>query len=299
MGKYRAYHGSPNEIKQWDYDKIGTHGTMEGFGFYFTSSYKVAKGYANGGFVYHVRLTFNKPIIAGSRRIDLEDIKKLLKAADPDGDGFLSNYGDVDYEGYDSVLETSAEALDNYNDDDVDIINEIYRTSPIGLEEFYNIVKDTLGYDSIADNNPKWGEQIIYVAWFNDQIEITEVEKITKDETVQEQLKRIIKEEVEDFYTDIEKNLMGMKDRMEDKIKILKRYKSAIPSDYAEEKRAKQAEFEQAEEDLEALSDLEKELEDQKGEIEKMQDTMNLKPQGDTESITKTQSFSQSITSSE
>jgi len=295
MGKYKAYHGSPNKIDKWDYKKIGTHGTSEGYGFYFTSSREVAQQYAQDGYIYHVRLTFNKPLIAGERRLDLQDIKKLLKVVDPDGQGFLSNYGNVSYEGYESVLESASQALDSYNDDDVDIISDIYNTSPIDLEKFYTIVRKTLGYDGIAENSPVWGtdyNQIIYIAWFNSQIEIVEVEEVNKD--VQEQIKRIIKEEVEDFYTDLEKSLINMMDRTEDKIKVLKKYKDAIPSDYPEEKKAKKVEFDQAEEDLEALEDLESEMEDQKKEIEKMQSAMGGQ-KTDTEALTKTQSFTQSI----
>lgn len=288
----KAYHGSPNKIDKWSYEKIGKNATMEGFGFYFTSSYKVALGYSEGGYVYHVDLDFKQPFILGKRKLSIETIEEMLRVVDPKGDGFLSNYGDVDYEGYESVLSTSASELDNYNDDDVDIINEIFKSSEYDVKEFYTIIRDKFGYDSIVAKDPSWGgDQIIYVAWFNDQIKVTKIEEVPKEGTTMDEIKKIIKEEIEDFYTDMEQSLKDMKDRAMEKSKFLKRVKDVVPSDQAEEKRAKKAQFDQSEEDLEQIDQMEKDLETQKSDQEKLANMPQDGVQTNVQSLTNTQSF--------
>ena len=293
MAQIKAFHGGPHKIYKWDYEKIGANATMEGYGFYFTDDYNIAKGYAHDGFLYHVNIDFNKPFFIGKRLLQYDDIVKILRVFDENGDGFLSNYGDVSYEGYESVVETSARELDENNEDDIDIINEIFRSSHYNINEFYTMMRDKFGYDSIVAKDPNWGgNQRIYIAWFNDQIKITKVEDFSKkeDDSINE-ISKIIQEEIEAYFTDMEVNLDNMKDRTEDKVKFLKRAKDVVPSDQSEEKRAKKAQFDQAEEDLEQITQMEKDLEDQRLEQEKLDNTPQNNQTTDLESLKKTQSF--------
>jgi len=293
MTQIKAYHGGPHKLDKWDYEKIGANATMEGYGFYFTSDYNIAKGYANGGFLYQVNLTFNKPFFIGKRILKYDDIVEMLRVFDESGDGFLSNYGDVSYEGYESVLDTSARVLDENNEDDIDVINEIFRSSPYNINEFYTMMRDKFGYDSIVAKDPNWGgNQRIYIAWFNDQISITKVEDFSeeKDNSVNE-IHKIIQEEIEAYFTDMEVSLDNMKGNTEEKVKFLKRVKDVVPSEQPEEKRAKKAQFDQAEEELEQITQMEKDLEDQKAEQEKLANTPQNNQNTDIKSLTQTQSF--------
>ena len=43
-----------NSFREFSYEFLGTSGTSEGYGFYFTDSDKVASGYSEGGQIYRV-----------------------------------------------------------------------------------------------------------------------------------------------------------------------------------------------------------------------------------------------------
>jgi len=169
--KYLAYHGSPQEFQEFSYEFMGTNGTAEGFDFYFTSDKNIANGYANGGMVREVYLTINKPLSFTSLTISPDGLANFFKVLDPDGQGYLSNWGESDFEGYDHVVRTAVEGEMSGSENDVDLISGIIQGWGRNPESIYPILKQTLGYDGIIVNKPSWGgNQVIYIVFENSQI---------------------------------------------------------------------------------------------------------------------------------
>lgn len=95
--------------------------------------------------------------------IDANSFALFLKALDPSGDDYLSNWGEVDYEGYDVVLNRAVEMEISGSDNDVDLISGVIQAQGRNAEFVNKILKQVLGYDGIIINNPIWGEgQTIY-----------------------------------------------------------------------------------------------------------------------------------------
>ena len=172
---YIAYHGSPNEFQEFSYEYLGTNGTSEGFGFYFTSDKSIAEGYANGGMVKKVILTINKPLNYSNLSISKSQFAGFIKALDPTGEGYLSNWGEVSFEGYNKVLNTAVEGEYSGSSNDVDLISGVIQATGRNPERIYKILKQTLGYDGIVVDTtvdkPSWGSNhMIYVVFDNSQI---------------------------------------------------------------------------------------------------------------------------------
>ncbi len=79
------YHGSPHKISSWSTEFVGQGDDQEGPGIYFTSSYEDAEGYSRkdseDGFIYEVKLNFNKVLSPSSKPIIFE-LQKLIEWAD-------------------------------------------------------------------------------------------------------------------------------------------------------------------------------------------------------------------------
>jgi len=169
--QYLAYHGSPKDFQEFSYEFLGTNGTAEGYGFYFTSDKRIAEGYANGGVLKEVYLDINKPLSYTTSTISPEALANFFRVLDPDGQGYLSNWGESDYEGYENVIRTAVEGELSGSDNDVDLISGIITGWGGNPESIYPILKQTLGYDGIIVNNPSWGgNQTIYIVFDNSQI---------------------------------------------------------------------------------------------------------------------------------
>lgn len=172
--QYVGYHGSPKEFQEFSYEFLGSNGTSEGFGFYFTNSEQVAKNYARGGYVKKAVLTINKPLSFTKLTISPASFSLFLRTLDPDGQGYLSNWGESDFEGYENLLRTAVREEMSGVDNDVDLISSIIQASGRNAEEVNKILFSTLGYDGIIINNPSWGNmdepQIIYIVFSNNQI---------------------------------------------------------------------------------------------------------------------------------
>jgi hypothetical protein len=169
--QYVGYHGSPQDFQNFSYEFLGTNGTAEGFGFYFTSDKSIAEGYSNGGVVKKVFLDIKKPLNFNGLTISKQNLATFLKALDPTGDNYLSNWGETDYQGYDNVLRIAVEGEMSGTTNDVDLISGIINASGRNAEFINRILRKTLGYDGIIVEQPSWGKnQTIYIVFDNDQI---------------------------------------------------------------------------------------------------------------------------------
>jgi len=169
--QYLAYHGSPKEFQEFSYEFMGSTGTAEGFGFYFTSNENIAQMFADEGNVKKAMLNINKPLNFEGRAISENELAQFIRALDPTGEGYLSNWGEVGYEGYENVLKTAVEGEMSGSGGDVDLICGIIQAEGGNAEFVYKILKQTLGYDGIVVSKPNWGgDQVVYVVFNNDQI---------------------------------------------------------------------------------------------------------------------------------
>lgn len=172
-----VYHGSSSKFEIFNFSKIGLNGTSEGKGIYFTDNKSIASGYAQNGFLYTVKLHMNKPLTLNENKISKAELRKVFQYLYNLDEYHLSNYGEVDFEGLEKVLNYAVE--NTYNGRcDVDMLGGLI--TAIGDAEIVNnAVYEVLGYDSIIAV-PKWrtDEQTLYIALINDIIEIKEVTEI-------------------------------------------------------------------------------------------------------------------------
>lgn len=172
------YHGSKNTFKEWDYSMIGQNGVSEGWGFYFTDNKEIAEHYAHKGFLYHVELNIKDTLKDDKKELTLNQVKEIIKEIDLDGWGFLSNYDDVSFRGYDSVLSEAAASC-YLIDNDVDIIGNF-----IGAGEDIKTVLQALikitnknSIISNADWIKKEDDEKIIIMFDNTDITIKDIEK--------------------------------------------------------------------------------------------------------------------------
>ena len=171
----KIYHGSKNCFKKFDLERAREHGTQEGVGFYCTDNKSVAYRYGSNGYVMTYEFKGKKAISSKKQTVSRKEWAKYILALDKE-DEFLSNYGDIHWEGVDSVLNTALDNLLEDGDDDVEILGGICNasgslSSPIEL--FYK----TLGYDhAIIDAD--WGNQKIYLILNNKALKLIETEKV-------------------------------------------------------------------------------------------------------------------------
>lgn len=144
------YHGTPNNFTRFNYDFIGSNGTALGKGFYLTDNEELAEGFSSKtGKVMKLYANITKPMSLDKVSISKSDYKKFILSVDKKTNGqFLSDYGDVKYEGYNDVLDR---ALDNYgySDNDVDLIHDVLNTASLNWEDGFRLLKNTLGYDGV------------------------------------------------------------------------------------------------------------------------------------------------------
>lgn len=180
-----VYHGSPSLFDKFDHSKIGSsHATSEGYGFYFTDIKQIAHAYASDtktGYLYTVNLDIKKSLSPEKLTITRSQLKRFIEALHKhDNLYFLSNYGDIDHEGYNKVLNEAVNNNYDYNDNDVDLIASICNV--YGSKEPLQVLYNTLGYDHIK-MVAEWNHNLdtdntLYIALVNDIIEIEKVEKI-------------------------------------------------------------------------------------------------------------------------
>lgn len=174
-----VYHGSPNKFDKFDYNKIGENGTAEGFGFYFTDKKSIAENYAGSGYIYTVELK-GKELSGTEMTITEKQFRKLALHLNKKGE-YLSNFGEVAYDGLENVLRIAVETEYESSEDDAELIGGIinaYGDKEGVLQAAYKL----LGYGFIKDNEPKWGHsngnQTVYVALANEVIEVHKIEKV-------------------------------------------------------------------------------------------------------------------------
>lgn len=154
------YHGTDADFNTFSYEFYGKTGTAYGRGFYFTDSKNSAEAY--GSNVKEVYLDIKKPMQIGEKTMSKNDFRNLILAVNKETNGtLLEDYGGID----EAAMEYE------YGGDDIDLTNSIMMASGLKFEKFYEILKNTLGYDGIKANNITNGEDgNIYLAFNPNQI---------------------------------------------------------------------------------------------------------------------------------
>jgi GNAT superfamily N-acetyltransferase len=180
-----VYHGSPNDFKEFMYKYIGKTGTSRGYGFYFTDIKEFAVGFkeSDKGKLYEVYLKIIKPLDDINKKITKIQLEKFVKSLDPDGNEYLSNYGDIEHEGYDKILKRAIENEFKYNHNDVDLIHSIINANGSNFEKDYKILYKTLGYDGIILRNH---DTMLYIAFFPWQIKSVNATKYSDSDNIYE-----------------------------------------------------------------------------------------------------------------
>lgn len=165
------YHGTPNEFTQFNYDFIGTNGTAFGKGFYLTDDINIAKSYTgDNGNVMELYANITNPMSLKEITISKNDFKKFVSEIAKQDEYWIYDYGDVDREGFNKVLNYAVNLNYDGETNDVDLIHGILNTSTLGWEEGFRVLNKILGYDGVIANEFGEGKSNVYIPFFPEQI---------------------------------------------------------------------------------------------------------------------------------
>lgn len=168
-----VYHGSPAIFTEFSADFMGTHGSAEGQGFYFTDYKPMAEGYQrDGGQLLEGYLNIQKPLSDSKVTLKRTEVRKLLQALDPTGDDLVLNYDSMGGMGYPSRAWYNRSVNDTLNavmnnESDSEILGEL--ANAMGN---YGVVlekaRSVLGYDGYIVSG-KYDNATVYVAFDSSQ----------------------------------------------------------------------------------------------------------------------------------
>ena len=198
-----VYHGSPADFNTFSLDYLGTNGTAEGYGFYFTDKKSIAENYSKGregqqngetGKLFEVYLDIKKPLSDTEVTMTRSQFKKFLTTlnnqVDADGERLdvLSNYGDVEWEGLNKVLNYAMEIEYDGSDSDVNLVHSIINGCG-DMKTVFRVLRETIGYDGIIVEDATWGDdQKIYLAFHPEQIKNVDNLSPTSDPDIRRSL---------------------------------------------------------------------------------------------------------------
>ncbi len=167
------YHGTGHDISHFSYDYLDKGRDALGVGFYFSDNPDTASAYAkdahlenknkgiDGGdtpnvIPVHIKL---KKATSHERPLTRLQISKVLKDA-PDFNDKLSNFGDVDYEGYQKVLNRAVSAYSDMPAIDAKhtIYSDFYNGHP---EHFLKTFTKHTGYDHSRHIQPTGEHHVV------------------------------------------------------------------------------------------------------------------------------------------
>ena len=178
-----VYHGTRAAVDDsfvFDYSRIGEQGRAEGAGFYFTPDKNVADGYADNGATLEVYLSIQNPIDFNQEGFQDEQLFNIVKriaeleAIEDEAsiaDGFLSNFGDVSFEGVDNVIQNATDLMSS--DTALDQLSGAVGAG-VGVEVVNRATQEITGHDGVVSQGFSGqgtkDDPLIYVAFFPEQI---------------------------------------------------------------------------------------------------------------------------------
>lgn len=169
-----VYHGSPAVFTEFSHAFMGTHGSAEGQGFYFTDNRTMAEGYQReGGQILSGYLDIKKPLSDDSLTLKKAEVTRLLKKLDPTGDLIISDYdpsGGMGYPSrawYNRALSETVNILMEGNETDSELLAELANVGG-GSGDVLNAVRTLFGYDGYIVKG-KYDNADVYVAFESNQ----------------------------------------------------------------------------------------------------------------------------------
>ena len=180
-----VYHGTSANVGEdfaFDYKKIGTTGSAQGYGFYFTSERNTAEGYSGskGGSLIQAYLNMRKPMPLNQKKFSKSVMKKIIKnmislemseyqdEIESWRDGFLSNYTDTYSSSLDSAINETIDIINDGSDNALEQISEIANVSgskKIALASTYNAT----GFDGVLAKGYGDNEKF-FISWFPESV---------------------------------------------------------------------------------------------------------------------------------
>ena len=173
------YHGTPNDFTKFNYDKLGTNGTLLGKGFYLTDDINVGEAYANkgdNGKIMKLYADIQKPLKWGEKSISKSQYKDFVEAINKETNGtlFADYSGEYSEKGSNQYNSTLNDILMDYEygGDDIDLISGLLNSTGMSWEKAYRILKDVTGYDGIIVTKDVYdsGEGNVYIPFLPEQI---------------------------------------------------------------------------------------------------------------------------------
>lgn len=179
------FHGSPYEIERFSLEFCGEGNDHLGSGFYLITDPVVARGYCElpelkarafshvkpKPTLHRVRINLSNPLDTNHiQPLSSIQVRKIILAS-PVLDDALANYGDVDFEGRDKIIN---QAIVNYiGHDDTPLIktlhclsNDFYQGE---VKAFNECIEKLLGYDGVID---RYDDHTIVCLWHEDSADI-------------------------------------------------------------------------------------------------------------------------------
>lgn len=184
MPIYDVYHGTGNTGSIYDqnfsYSYIGNGNEDYGPGFYFTNDLPTSERYIKDGpspGVIKAKVNLSSPIEVNGLdnnsffekfpKLDRDQVTDMLDLSlSTFGDDFLSNWGDVDFEGREVVVQ---KVINNYTNRSM--MTAIYDFFQEDTKQAFDYIRRQFGYDGIVVSFNKGIKTI--VSWFPEQINIT------------------------------------------------------------------------------------------------------------------------------
>lgn len=152
-----VYHGSNNKfapanIKPYsreDYYSKQSNGTANGFGVYVTTNLQTALQYGQYLYIYTVPKDVTKyflPLSSSKITLKREQVENLITAIQESDNEFLTNYGDIDYEGYEPVFNEAVSDTIDSSKSDIDIISGLIYSGADQPTIFKWLNKNYYGY---------------------------------------------------------------------------------------------------------------------------------------------------------
>lgn len=171
----KVFHGSRNDFEVFNFDHIRGNGSEYGVGFYTTTNKELALIYAKP-YLYTYNFKGKKSFVIGERQLSRGDIKKLIDYIEPET-CFLSNYGEVGFDGYETVMKWALDNIYNEIDDDVEMLGGIACVCGDDYTTIYNAVYELFGFDSIQAT---MNDSDLYIATTPKALELIKQEVIEK-----------------------------------------------------------------------------------------------------------------------
>lgn len=169
------YHGTKNVFEKFGFSKIRENATQEGVGFYCTDNREIAERYGHNGYVNTYKFIGQKHLSSDEVTLTEDMLREYLLVLHEEG-SYLDNYGDVDWEGISSVLNSAVNSILDYATDDVEIVSGICNAYG-NFEEPLLKLYELFGFDhSIIKDT--WGNQSIYLILNPSAIEFVKREEV-------------------------------------------------------------------------------------------------------------------------